>query len=73
MNTERPYDFWIVRFDPNNGTNGMVPIYPREWARVGLDTDVKCFNLLKFLYGQIETLTVCNPLVGLSARRAGPT
>jgi len=29
----------------------MVPVYPREWAMVGLDTDVKCFNLLKFLYG----------------------
>ena len=50
--THSPYDFWIARFDPNNGTNGMVPVYPREWAMVGLDTDVKCFTLLKFLYGR---------------------
>ena len=50
-NPQRPHNFWIDRFDPDNGANGMVPVYPREWALVGLDTDVKCFNLLKFLYG----------------------
>ena len=48
---ERPHNFWIERFDPNNGARGLVPIYPSEWALVGLDSDVKCFNLMKFLYG----------------------
>ncbi len=31
----------------------MVPVLPSEWAQVGLDTDVKCFNLMKFLYRMI--------------------
>ena len=34
----------------------MIPIVPSEWAQVGLDSDVKCFNLMKFLYGAPDML-----------------
>ena len=45
------HSFWGMEFDKNNGANGRIPITPDEWARVGVNTDVKAANLIKYLYG----------------------
>jgi hypothetical protein len=37
-------------FDRNNGTNGKIPVTRREWVRVGLDSDIKAYNLLNYLH-----------------------
>ena len=41
-------------FDPNNGARGQIPVIPLEWKLVGLDTDLKAYNLLKYLYGFVN-------------------
>ena len=36
-------------FDPNNGAKGKIPVTRREWVRVGLDSDIRAYNLLSYL------------------------
>ena len=43
------YDFGGV-FDPNNGASGAMPVTKEEWVKVGLDSDLKAYNLLNYLY-----------------------
>ena len=43
------YDFGGV-FDPNNGASGAMPVTKDVWVKVGLDSDLKAYNLLNYLY-----------------------
>ena len=36
-------------FDPDNGAKGKIPVTRREWVRVGLDSDIRAYNLLSYL------------------------
>ena len=45
-----PLDFRPTAFDPENGADGIIPVTPAEWKRVGIDSDMRAFNLVKYLY-----------------------
>ena len=49
-----PLDFGITEFDPNNGAKGIIPVTPNEWQKVGIDSDVKAFNLINYLYKSFQ-------------------
>ena len=44
------HDFWTVKLDPNNGANGKCPVYPEEFHAAGLGSDLKCYELVDFVY-----------------------
>ena len=41
-----------MEFDKDNGSNGRIPVTQAEWARVGVDSDERAANLMKYLYGE---------------------
>ena len=46
----RPHDFRPTEFDPENGADGIIPVTPAEWKQVGIDSDMRAFNLVNYLY-----------------------
>jgi hypothetical protein len=45
------HDFWKVKLDPDNGAKGKCPTYPSEFIAAGLGSDIRCYELIEYVYG----------------------
>ena len=49
-----PLNFWThPPFDEKNGAKGKCPVLPSEFRSLGLDSDLRCFQLVVYLYRRV--------------------
>ena len=56
----------------HNGAKGLIPVTPAEWRMVGLDSDVRAYNLLNYCYRSSTTNLVHNQLTVLQNQTLPP-
>ena len=39
-----------MKLDKDNGANGKCPVFPSEFRAAGLGNDLRCYELIDFVY-----------------------